>query len=103
MAQQGEAPKSSEGAIPLPDIKETLKKKEEEEKARIEEEKLKEKRRIKRSDKEAFTRVSSSAHCNGMRPQCAHTVGNKIGLSCSSNNPMQTQMTPFSRKKNTPQ
>jgi hypothetical protein len=48
---------SSDGAIPLPDIKETLKKKEEEEKARIEEEKLKEKRRIKRSDKKALAKV----------------------------------------------
>lgn len=56
-ASIGEVPQSSEGAIPLPDIKETLKKKEEEERARIEEEKLKEKRRIKRSDKEAFTRL----------------------------------------------
>jgi len=45
-------------AINLPDIKEQLKKKEEEERARIEEEKLKDKRRIKRSDKEAFARVS---------------------------------------------
>ena len=51
------APGSAE-AIPLPDIKEMLKKKEEEERARIEEQKLKEKSRIKRSDKEAFTRVS---------------------------------------------
>ena len=55
---KGESPQSSEGAIPLPDIKETMKKKEEEERARIEEEKLKQKRRIKRSDKEAFIRVS---------------------------------------------
>lgn len=53
----GETPQGSEGAIPLPDIKETLKRKEEEERARVEEEKLKEKRRIKRSDKEAFTKL----------------------------------------------
>ena len=59
----GESPQGTEGAIPLPDIKETLKKKEEEERARIEEEMLKEKRRIKRSDKEAFTRVSFSLAC----------------------------------------
>jgi len=52
-----EAPLKGGGAIPLPDIRETLKKKEEEEQARIEEEKLKEKSRIKRSDKEAFTRL----------------------------------------------
>lgn len=56
----GETPQGSEGAIPLPDIKETLKRKEEEERARVEEEKLKEKRRIKRSDKEAFTKVSAA-------------------------------------------
>jgi len=54
---------SNSEAIPLPDIKETLKKKEEEERYRIEEEKLKEKRRIKRSDKEAFTRVSDLSSC----------------------------------------
>lgn len=52
-----ESPQSAEGAIPLPDIRDTLKRKEEEEQARVEEEKLKEKRRIKRSDKEAFTRL----------------------------------------------
>lgn len=52
-----DSPQIAEGAIPLPDIRETLKKKEEEEQARIEEEKLKEKRRIKRSDKEAFARL----------------------------------------------
>ena len=50
-------PTSSE-QIPLPDIRETLQKKQEEERARAEEEKLKEKRKIKRSDKEAFARVS---------------------------------------------
>ena len=50
-------PSSSE-QIALPDIKETLQKKEDEERARVEEEKLKDKRKIKRSDKEAFARVS---------------------------------------------
>lgn len=49
---------SNDGAIPLPDIREARQKKEAEELARQEEERLKEKRRIKRSDKEAFTRVS---------------------------------------------
>ncbi|CAB9505843.1 expressed unknown protein [Seminavis robusta] len=53
----GNAPVEGSGAIPLPDIKETLKRKEMEEKARQVEESLKEKRRIKRSDKEAFTRL----------------------------------------------
>lgn len=55
--RDADAKPGSAEAIPLPDIKETLKKKEEEEKARVEEEKLKENRRIKRSDKEAFTRL----------------------------------------------
>jgi hypothetical protein len=46
------------GAIPLPDIKQALKKKEmEEEIARFEEEKEVNKVRIKRTDKEAFRKV----------------------------------------------
>ena len=49
---------SSNDSIPLPDIKQARQKKEAEEMARKEEQMLKEKRRIKRSDKEAFTRVS---------------------------------------------
>ena len=49
------------GAIPLPDIKQALKKKAmEEELARIEEEKDEQRVRIKRTDKEAFAKV-----CNG--------------------------------------
>lgn len=49
---------SSDEAIPLPDIKEARRKKEAEELARLEEERLKEKRKIKRGDREAFTKVS---------------------------------------------
>jgi hypothetical protein len=46
------------GAIPLPDIKQTLRKKEmEEEIARMAEEKEEKKVRIKRTDKEAFRKV----------------------------------------------
>jgi hypothetical protein len=49
------------GAIPLPDIKQALKKKAmEEELARIEEEKEEEKVRIKRTDKAAFAKVRIS-------------------------------------------
>jgi hypothetical protein len=55
-----DAPQGTAEAIPLPDIKEMLKKKEVEENARVVEESLKEKRRIKRSDKAAFTRVRQS-------------------------------------------
>lgn len=58
--KQVETPMKSEdsSAIPLPDIKEALRKKEmEKELARMEEEKEKSKPKIKRSDKDAFTRV----------------------------------------------
>ena len=52
-------PQESEGAIPLPDIKEALKKKEQEEQlARMEEEKEANKIKIKRTDKEALLKVS---------------------------------------------
>ena len=50
---------SASEAIPLPDIRQALQSKAlEEEKARIEEEKEAARVKIKRSDKEAFTRVS---------------------------------------------
>lgn len=60
VAPQVDAPQGTAEAIPLPDIKEMLKKKDEEEKARLLEESLKDKRRIKRSDKAAFARVRHS-------------------------------------------
>jgi hypothetical protein len=52
-------PESGGAAIPLPDIKQALRKKEmEEEQARIEEEEEETKVRIKRTDKKAMARVS---------------------------------------------
>lgn len=52
---------STNSAIPLPDIKEARTKKMiEEELARMEQEKLMSKPKIKRSDKEAFTKVRES-------------------------------------------
>ena len=52
------SPQEAEGAIPLPDIKEALKKKEmEEELARMEEEKEASKVKIKRGDSDALLKV----------------------------------------------
>ena len=54
-AEKGE----SSSAIPLPDIKDALQKKEiEKELARVEEEKEQSRPKIKRSDKEAFAKVN---------------------------------------------
>lgn len=51
-------PESSEGAIPLPDIREALKKKQlEEELARAQEEEEEQRVLVNRSDKEAFAKV----------------------------------------------
>jgi hypothetical protein len=103
------APQGTAEAIPLPDIKEMLKKKEEEEKARVIEESLKEKRRIKRSDKAAFARVCHDflrfvhVHCGKKFSFPSLTAAPAIfsvSISYWSSSRTQMQTIPCLRKRN---
>lgn len=85
-------------ALPLPDIKDTLRKKElEEEMARIEEEEAETRVKIKRSDRKAMSKVSSPLFGFLVRLNFSHIW---LLRSCWSKIHMPMPMTPSLRRKN---